>query len=251
MNLRPEDLESAGHPPRLAGPVEALAVLVAAGSSERLPGYLPKQFLPLAGLPLLVWAAKALDAAEGVVGILPVHPPGLGDRVARELSVLGSPKILPGVEGGETRQDSVALGVHALPPSSDLVLVHDAARPLASAALVERVLVAAALHGAAVPVRPLHETIKEVEENRVVRTLDRDRLVAVQTPQGFRRELLLRAISEAAEQGVRGATDEAALVERLGRAVATVPGEARNLKVTEPEDLDLAEYYLRSSGRTC
>lgn len=250
MNLRPEDLESTSHPPRLAGPLEALAVLVAAGRSERLPGHLPKQLLPLAGLPLLVWAAKALDMAAGVVGILPVHPPGMGDRVERELSVLGSPKILPGVEGGETRQESVARGVQALPPAADLVLVHDAARPLASAALVERVLEAAAIHGAAVPVRPLSETIKEVEDDRVVRTLDRSRLVAVQTPQGFRRELLARAIFEARDLGVR-ATDEAALVERLGRPVATVPGEASNLKVTEPQDLELAEHYLREADRTC
>jgi len=249
MSVRQEDLEGAGHPPRLSRPVEALAVLVAAGRSTRLPGDLPKQLLPLAGRPVVVWAAGALCAAAGVVGILPVHPPGMGRELEEALASLESDKILPGVPGGASRQESVACGVRALPGGAEIVLVHDAVRPLVSPALVERVLEAAALHGAAAPVLPLHETVKEVAGRSVLRTLDRTRLVVAQTPQGFHREVLLRAIAKGEEEGIR-ATDEAMLVERLGVPVATVEGEARNLKVTVPEDLALAEFHLQELGRS-
>lgn len=244
MNVREEELEGGQPPTRLDREVEALVVLVAAGRSTRLPGEVPKQLLRLENLPVVSWAARGCEAAGGVVGVLPVHPPGMELEIAEALAMANLKKLLPGVEGGATRQESVARGVLALPEGPEVVLIHDAARPLVSPALVERVIAAAAARGAAIPVRPLMETVKEVAQEEVVRTLDRDRLFVSQTPQGFRRAILIEAIERGRQDGL-DATDEAMLVEHLGRTVAVVPGEGRNMKITEPSDIALAEFYLQ------
>jgi 2-C-methyl-D-erythritol 4-phosphate cytidylyltransferase len=138
----------------------------------------------------------------------------------------------------------VAKGVEGLKAESgDLVLVHDGARPLVTQDLIERIIDAARETGAAVPAIPLDDTIKEAEKDRVVRTLDRSRLFRIQTPQGFALGLLQRALERAQAEGAEG-TDEASLVERLGLPVALVPGDPRNLKITSPLDLTMAEAFL-------
>jgi 2-C-methyl-D-erythritol 4-phosphate cytidylyltransferase/2-C-methyl-D-erythritol 2,4-cyclodiphosphate synthase len=173
------------------------------------------------------------------------------DRVAELAAAAWLPaRLVAVVPGGPRRQDSVAAGVAALGEGSpdDVVLVHDGARPLVSAALVERVAAAAARHGAAIPVLPVAETLKRVEGGRIVATVDRAALAAAQTPQAIRRDVLARAWAEQPPGGARTWTDEAALLEACGIPVDAVPGESTNLKVTLPDDLGRVEAALVARG---
>jgi len=217
------------------------AVVVAAGSGKRFGG--GKAFVPLAGRPLVEWSLAAFQDHPLVGTVVLVLPDESGrDEFRRKF-----PKLADVAAGGAERQDSVERGFARLDPAAwDLVLVHDGARPLVSAALIGRVIDAARRHGAAVPVVPTADTVKEVEGGRVVRTLDRARLGAVQTPQGFAAAVLGRALSKAREEGFRG-TDEAALVERYGGDVAAVEGDERNIKVTTRLDLRVAEVFLNEN----
>jgi 2-C-methyl-D-erythritol 4-phosphate cytidylyltransferase len=218
-----------------------VGVLVpAAGRGERLGPGAPKALRELAGEPLLVHAVRGLRAAPSV-GPVVVAAPAEAVGAVEQLLDAYDVQVVP---GGTERQESVALALAALPPHVDVVLVHDAARCLTPPAVVERV-VAAVRAGApaVVPVLPLADTVKEVSGRRVLRTLDRGRLTAVQTPQGF-----ARAVLEQAHRGALAgaATDDAALVEALGRTVATVPGDEEAFKLTRPLDLLLAEAVLRA-----
>jgi 2-C-methyl-D-erythritol 4-phosphate cytidylyltransferase len=158
------------------------------------------------------------------------------------------------VEGGETRQESVANALRAVPSQAELVLVHDAVRPFVELALIERVLDAAAETGAAILGLPARDTIKEVEparggqHSRIAATIPRERIVLAQTPQVFRFDWLKDAVERAAADGFRG-SDEAMLVERLGHPVTVVMGSERNIKITTPGDLDLARYLLAQEHR--
>jgi 2-C-methyl-D-erythritol 4-phosphate cytidylyltransferase len=197
--------------------VTVWAIVVAAGSGSRFGK--PKQFERLAGRTILEWS---LDAARGACDdVVTVVPPGTSG----------------GVSGGATRSESVRAGLAAVPDDADVIVVHDAARPLASPALFAAVI--DAVRGgadAAIPGVPVTDTVKRVDGERVVDTVDRDALVAVQTPQAFRADLLRKA-----HAGDADATDDAALVEALGGTVVVVPGEAANIKVTTPQDLRIAE----------
>jgi 2-C-methyl-D-erythritol 4-phosphate cytidylyltransferase len=220
----------------------SIAILVAAGRGERMGASRPKAFLVLGGRPLLLRAAHAFEATAEVAGLVAVVPAG-EEGATRDLLRL-VPKLKAVVAGGATRQDSVRAGLAALPRDFDgVVLVHDAARALVEPELIAAVARAAAETGAAIPVLPLVDTIKRVRAGRVAETLDRAELAAAQTPQGFRRALLVEACDRAAREGA-ALTDEAMAVERLGHAVAAVPGSARNLKITTPQDLALAEQLL-------
>lgn len=214
------------------------AVVPAAGSGLRMGAGTPKALLLLAGEPLLVHAVRGLRAAPSVGPIVLAAPADCVDVVAE---LLASYDVVV-VPGGAERQDSVRTALAALPPAVDLVLVHDAARALTPPGLVEDV-VAALVAGvdAVVPVLPVTDTVKRVDGDRVIATVDRSHLRSVQTPQGFRRSVL----DEAHAQDHAGATDDAALVERLGRTVLTVPGDVEAFKVTLPLDLLLAEAVLR------
>lgn len=227
--------------------METRAILVAAGRGERMGAARPKAFLSLAGQTLLERSARALGAAPSVGALVAVVP---ADDIEEAREVCEAlPKPCTVVPGGERRQDSVRAGLGALPPAFDgVVLVHDAARPLVSVALVESVVQAAREHGAAIPVVSLADTIKQVGDGRVAATLDRDRLAAAQTPQGFRRELLERAYERAFAEGIV-LTDESMAVERLGLPVACVPGSTRNRKLTTPDDLAWAERVLQADAR--
>lgn len=214
------------------------AIIVAAGSGRRFGS--AKQFAPLRGRMLVEWCLSAFERHPGVSDIVLVLPP---DELKREFRS-ATTKLRAVVEGGAERQDSVSRGFASVAPAGDgLVLVHDGARPLVSAELISRVIEAAGLTGAAVPGLALDETVKEVAESRVMRTLDRRGLARVQTPQGFSYPILKEALEAAARDYFRG-TDEAMLVERLGRPVALVPGDPRNIKITTALDLKAAEAYL-------
>jgi len=227
--------------------MKALVILVAAGRGERMGADQPKAFVPVAGQPMLLLAARAFDAAPSLDGIVAVVP---ADRIADAREILGGLRTLRDVvAGGESRQDSVQRGLEALPPGFDgVVLVHDAARPLVEVELIESVIRATIEHDAAIPVLGLVDTVKRLRDDRVVETLDRSELGAAQTPQGFRVALLRRAYDKAFRDDVV-LTDEAMALERLGEPVVAVKGSARNRKLTTPEDLAWADSLLRSEGQ--
>ena len=214
-------------------------VVAAAGRGTRMGQGGPKAFLRLAGVPLVAHALGPFLRFPGVVRIAVVIP---DPAAVAGLPGFDDPRVVP-VRGGAERQDSVAAGIAAL-GEVDLILVHDAARPLVEAETIRAVAEAAALHGAALPIVPVPDTVKELDgQGLVLRTLVRDRLGLAQTPQGFRADLLRRAHARAAADRFRG-TDEASLVERLGEKVAAVAGSARNFKITTAGDLRRAEDLL-------
>ena len=227
--------------------METRAIIVAAGRGERMGGGLPKAFLAVAGVPMLVRSARAFDAAASVSAIAVVVPADRIDATRELLRGLTKPATV--VAGGERRQDSVRCGLAALPAGFDgIVLVHDAARPLVDVTLIDAVAAAAARAGAAIPVLPVADTIKRIEDGIVRATVDRAELGAAQTPQGFAIGLLREAYAAAERDGVL-LTDEAMAIERIGRPVRAIPGSALNRKVTTPDDLAWAEDVLgRRSG---
>ncbi|MBK5308345.1 MAG: 2-C-methyl-D-erythritol 4-phosphate cytidylyltransferase [Frankiaceae bacterium] len=219
-------------------------VLPAAGRGERLGSGVVKALRELAGEPLLLHAVRGVRAVPAIGCVVVLAPVGL----VNDMAVLLSPYDVVVVPGGDDRQESVRHGLRSLAADVDLVLVHDAARALAPVSLFEEVI--AALRAGAeavVPVLPVADTVKRVVGDRVTGTVERTDLRAVQTPQGFVREVLEKAHAQLGPP----ATDDAALVERLGRTVVTVPGSEEAFKVTTPFDLLLAETVLtrRARGR--
>ena len=220
-------------------------IVVAAGVGSRFGAAMPKAFVPLAGRSLLTWSVEAAVGCPGVVCVVVVAPPGHvaeADRATEGYATVPV-RVVP---GGAERPDSVAAGLAALPDDVDVVLVHDAARALTPSALFAAVA-AAVVAGApaVVPGLPVVDTVKQVDEaGVVVATPPRASLRAIQTPQGFRRDVLERAHAEA---GAHAVTDDAALVEALGLPVLVVPGDPRAHKITTPDDLDRV-VALRDRG---
>ena len=212
------------------------AVLVAAGEGARLGADRPKAFVGLGDEVMLARSLRMLDDHPALDGIVVVVPEGWEEPATLLADDLAATKVAVAVMGGPSRAESVAAGLAAVPEEADLILVHDAARPFAAPELVSRVLEALGEADGAVPGTPLTDTVKRVDADRIVETLDRTRLVAVQTPQGFRADVLRRAFAQAGDR-LAAATDCAALVEAAGGSVAVVPGDADNLKVTTPADL--------------
>ncbi len=234
------------------------AIVPAAGRGERLGPGTPKALRDLGGQPLLVHAVRALSIARSVELVVVAAPQAELAAVRSLLSpAVGDTELLV-VGGGRTRQESVSLALAVLPADVDVVLVHDAARPLAPSELVDAVSAAVrAGADAVVPGIPVADTVKQVDTaGRVERTLDRAQLRAVQTPQGFSREVLVAAHQAAADDASDesdAATDDAGLVERIGRTVLVVGGAEEAFKVTRPIDLVLAEAVLarrRAAGVT-
>jgi 2-C-methyl-D-erythritol 4-phosphate cytidylyltransferase len=223
----------------------ALALIVAAGRGERLGADGPKALVELAGRSLLQWSVDLMLAVGAIERIVVALPPGVA-----------APAGTIGVQGGAVRSESVAHALAAAGPGDpeDLVVVHDAARPLASPELVRRSLAALAVGDggddtsldAAIAAAPVADTVKHVRDGVVVETLDRSALWAVQTPQVFRRRALERALDVPSEI-LAQATDDAWLVERLGGRVAVVSASSENLKITTPLDLSLAELLIASA----
>ena len=223
-------------------------IVVAGGRGVRAAGAdgIPKQYRPIGGVPMLARAIRPFATHPRVAGVVAVLPPGDVASPPAWLVEAGGPGLVV-VAGGPTRQESVANGLAAIPAGVGIVLVHDAARPFVDRKLIDRVIAVAECGAVAVPALPLAETVKETDAaGLVVRTVPRERLVAVQTPQAFPRATL-----ETAHLRFRGeppATDDAALCERLGAAVRVVAGSARNIKVTRPEDFRLAEALVAIDG---
>jgi len=222
-----------------------VGVVVPAAGTGRLGGG-ATALVELAGRPLLAHAVGAMEANRCTTAVVVVGHPDALEAIAKLLADEGFAKVTAVVAGGPTRQASVAAGLRALPPGLGYVAVHDAARPLAGAGAVDRMLGLLLETGAAgvVPGVPVVDTIRRVDvAQRSTGIVDRDQLRAMQTPQLFAREVLERAHRLALREGVE-AIDEAALVERAGHRVQVVPGDPENLKVTTPLDLALAETLL-------
>ncbi|MBO1075278.1 bifunctional 2-C-methyl-D-erythritol 4-phosphate cytidylyltransferase/2-C-methyl-D-erythritol 2,4-cyclodiphosphate synthase [Roseomonas marmotae] len=218
--------------------MRVVALLMAAGSGTRFGAAEPKQYLPLLGRPILRHAAEALLAGGHVQALLPVVAPGEEGRVAAMLEGLS---CLPPVCGGASRQASVRAGLEALAGDApDVVLVHDAARPILAPGTVPALLEALKIHPGAIPAQPVSDTLKAAEGGTIRHTVPRAGLFRAQTPQAFRFPVLLRAHRAATGE----ATDDAALLEAQGLPVALLPGSENNLKVTYPEDLARAEAAL-------
>ncbi len=215
------------------------AVLAAAGSGARLGAEQPKAFVRLGELPMLAESLGRLEASDWIDQIVVAVPPGWEEPAILLAEEIGCGKCSASVTGGVTRAASVRLALAEVPDDAAVVLVHDAARPLLPEQVIERVLTALNEGwDGAVPALPIADTVKRVEADRVVETLDRTELVTVQTPQAFLADVLRRAIA-----GGEG-TDCASLVERAGGRVKAVPGDPRLLKVTTRADLELVASWL-------
>jgi 2-C-methyl-D-erythritol 4-phosphate cytidylyltransferase/2-C-methyl-D-erythritol 2,4-cyclodiphosphate synthase len=210
------------------------AILVAAGSGSRFGGPSPKQFLPLRGRPVISWAAEAL--APHITYLQPV-----GDAAQIDAALAGIPH-LPAVAGGLTRQDSVRAGLEALAPHApDIVLVHDAARPVIPRGTIEALLTALQTHPGAIPALPVADTLKRADGAVIAETIPRAHLFRAQTPQAFHYATLLALHRRPAHPA---ATDDAWLLEQAGHSVALVPGAEENVKLTYPEDAVRLERSL-------
>lgn len=213
-------------------------MIVAAGSGERLGAGVPKALVPLRGRPLFTWAVDAFVRHPDIDSVVVVAPAAAVDAVRSAVGGLAT--VVP---GGATRQRSVSLGLAELHTDVDLVLVHDAARPLVEASVISDV-VARLRQGAqaVIPVLPVTDTVKRVDgSGQVIATVDRADLRAVQTPQGFSRTALVAAHRAAEQHSAAEPTDDAGLLEALGVAVQTVAGSESCFKITTPHDLRLAE----------
>jgi 2-C-methyl-D-erythritol 4-phosphate cytidylyltransferase len=214
------------------------AVLVAAGQGERLGDELPKAFVRLGGRVLLAESLERLDASPWVDAIVVVAPPEWEEPVIVLAEELAAGKVTASVTGGATRAESVRAGLAEVPDDAAVILVHDAARPLVTDAVIERVLQPLSEgYDGAVPGLPVADTVKRVRGGTVVETLDRSELAAVQTPQAF-----LAAALRAAAAGE--GTDCSSLVEARGGRIRVVEGDPRLLKITTPADLALVESWL-------
>lgn len=229
--------------------VKVAAIVPAAGSGTRMGTKTKKQFLALAGIPLLGYALKTLENCPVVRSIVIVAGPGEEDYCrSAVVEKLGLNKVAAIVPGGKERQDSVYSGLLALSPEFDIIVVHDGVRPLFSLNILESVIAAAQTHGAAACAVPAKDTVKLADENKfVTRTLPRDRTWLVQTPQAFRYELIMEAHRRARGDNLL-ATDDTALVESLGGQVKIVMGSYENIKITTPEDLELAAAIIRAAA---
>jgi len=233
--------------------MQVFVILPAAGLGTRMAGPQPKQFLALNGLPILIHSLRAFAAVERVTAIYVAVRATEIERVEAQVAEYGLSARVNVVEGGDNRQESVSHALAALPAQADdIVLVHDAVRPLIDAATIDRTIDAVIEHGAAIVGLPAIDTIKHVERTAhgalITATIPREFVVLAQTPQGFRFGLLEKAFAEAQADGFIG-TDEASVIERAGHPVAVVHGSQVNLKITQPGDLELAEFYLRQRSR--
>ena len=229
--------------------MQVFAILPAAGLGTRMAGPQPKQFLSLGGVPILIHSLRAFAAVQRVTAIYVAVRKTELERVEAEVAEYGFADRVHVVEGGDNRQESVVNALAAVPAEADdVILVHDAVRPLIDTATIDRTIDAVVEHGAAIVGLPAVDTIKQVERTAhgalITATIPREFIVLAQTPQGFRYGLLQKAMNEATADGFVG-TDEASVVERAGLPVAVVHGSQVNLKITQPGDLELAEFFLR------
>lgn len=223
-----------------------VAIVVAAGKGTRLGGDRPKQFLELDGVPVIVHTLRQFDRCREVDEVIVVLPADEVNGFQSLAKQLGLQKPATVIAGGATRAQSVQRGLSVI-SAADLVAVHDGVRPFVTPPEIDRVMSAARANGAAILVAPVADTIKEIKDDRVVRTLPRAELRRALTPQCFDFKILKRAYEQLAALEADGieVTDDCLLVERLGIEIAAVEGSSRNIKITRAEDLVLGEALLK------
>ncbi len=216
------------------------AIVVAAGNATRMGG-IDKVMAPLGGEPMIVRTVRAFDQCDAIREIVIVTRP---EKIVEVMDLCARfPKVLAVVAGGSTRPESVQAGINALSSKTKLIAVHDGARPFVTWQVIDRVVRAANTYGAATPAIPVKDTVKVVQGGVVTETPDRSKLYAVQTPQVFDHNLLRAALKKALIEDA-SITDDCSAVERMGMSVKIVEGDERNLKVTTPMDLKIAEMLL-------
>ncbi len=228
------------------------AVLIAAsGRGRRMGGEVKKQYLMLEGIPVLARTLDLFTRHQAVCRIAVIVPPGETGFACSLIKPFCTLDKVIFVEGGQRRQDSVWRGLQEVSPETEMVCVHDGVRPFVTRKLFEAVLLAASRCGAAVPVIPATDTLKEISGSGMIgRTISREKVGLAQTPQIFRRRLLFEAYRKAQICGVE-ATDDAALLELLGVEICAVAGSISNIKITNPQDLALAEILIKRGRRVC
>lgn len=228
--------------------IRCAAVVPAAGSSTRMAGR-DKILLPLGDQPVLVHTLRALELCPHITEIVVVTRRDLIVPIGQLCRDCGFQKVTKVIPGGETRTQSVLNGVSEVSKDAELIAIHDGARPLVTQSLLDAVITRASQCGAAAPAVPVKDTIKRAKDGVVSATLDRSELFAVQTPQVFQADLIRTALARAMEEGAE-LTDDCGAVERLGIGVVLTQGDYRNLKVTTPEDMAMAEALLEWEDET-
>lgn len=222
--------------------IRCAAVVPAAGSSTRMAGR-DKILLPLGDQPVLIHTLRALELCPHITEIVVVTRRDLIVPIGQLCRDCGFQKVTKIIPGGETRTRSVLNGVSEVSKDAELIAIHDGARPLVTQSLLDAVITRAAQCGAAAPAVPVKDTVKRARDGVVTATLDRSELFAIQTPQVFQADLIRTALTRAVDEGAE-LTDDCGAVERLGIGVALTQGDYRNLKVTTPEDMAMAEALL-------
>ncbi len=223
--------------------MNVVALIMAGGSGERFGAGPPKQLAPLAGRPLLAWSVSVLSRSARIGAIVVVGPAEQETELRAAIPADAAARVRAFAAGGATRQESVFNGLRAMPDGTTHVLIHDAARPCLSQALRDRVLDALAGHDAVIPAVPATDTLVHVRDAHVDAIIDRVNVAGVQTPQGFRLDLIMKAHRAAKARGF-ASSDDGSLVLALGEPVFTVEGERMNIKVTFRDDLATAQAIL-------
>ncbi len=228
--------------------MKAVAVIPAGGQGRRFGSQSPKQYVEISGIPLIVHTLRKFDPAggAGIAGMVLPVPSGDVDFVKEEIIArYGVKGVIAVVAGGRERQDSVRAGLEAVPEDVEIVAVHDAVRPFVPPEMIRTVIEEAARSSAATLGVPVKDTVKKVDGGKsVVVTVDRAELWLTQTPQAFRRAVIIEAYRRAYDDGIY-ATDDASLVERIGVTVKMVPGSYGNIKITTADDLDFSEFLMK------
>jgi 2-C-methyl-D-erythritol 4-phosphate cytidylyltransferase len=224
--------------------MSATAIIAAAGAGRRMKSDRPKQLLTLDKTPILIYTLRKFDSCRLIDRIIVAAPQESVEEVRKLVAGAGFSKPVSVVQGGARRQDSVAVAMQHLGDDTTIVAVHDAVRPFVKVDEIEAVILEAQKSGAAVLAIPIVDTVKQIRKDVIDSTLTREHLVLAQTPQAFRIEVLREAFERARSDEYYG-TDESSLVERLGLPVAVVRGSERNIKITKPDDLTLARFFLQ------
>lgn len=224
------------------------AIIAAAGSGQRFSSEIPKQFIEIAGKQIVIHSIERFASCDLIDSIIVIVPAEEIERFSAQESVKSIEKVTAIIAGSFTRSASVFAGLSNVDPTTEIVAVHDGARPLVTPEEIARTIERARETGAACLTAPVVDTIKEVDEGWIMGTVDRRRLRRAMTPQAFSYELLMRAFE--GRDLSDDITDECYLVEQLGHKIASVPGGSRNIKITHPEDLAIAELYLETIEQT-
>jgi len=223
--------------------MKVTAIIAAAGAGRRMKADRPKQLFLLQDTPIVIYTIRKFDACRAIDNVIVAAPRESVEEIRSLVNDAGFSKPITVIQGGDRRQDSVAIALQHLPQDVTVVAVHDAVRPFVGIEEIEAVIRKADEVGAAILAVPIVDTVKQVERDLIDATLVREHLVLAQTPQAFRVEILREAFERAKKDEYYG-TDESSLVERMGRSVSIVRGSDRNIKITRPTDLILARVLL-------